>query len=99
MAGTVHIEPANIDITVEDGETILHAAERLGYHWPTVCHGQAICTTCVFEVVDGSENLNGRVLKWLAGVAQFALPVGNAPQVGKAPFDVITETKASVLNQ
>ena len=71
MAGTVHIEPASVDITVEDGETILHAAERLGYHWPTVCHGQAICTTCSFEVVEGSENLNGRGPLEAAALAEY----------------------------
>src|SRR6476646_2385987 len=71
MAGTVHIQPASVDITVEDGETILHAAERLGYHWPTVCHGQAICTTCSFEVVEGSENLNGRGPLEAAALAEY----------------------------
>ena len=28
-----------------------------GYRWPTVCHGQAVCTTCFFEVLAGSEHL------------------------------------------
>ena len=57
MAGTVHVEPAGILLAVGDGETVMHAAERLGYRWPTVCHGQAVCTTCFFEVVDGGEHL------------------------------------------
>ena len=57
MAGTVHVEPAGVDIDVADGEAVMFAAERLGYRWPTVCHGQAVCTTCYFEVLDGSENL------------------------------------------
>jgi len=57
VAGTVHVEPAGIDIDVGEGESIMRAAERQGYRWPTVCHGQAICTTCSFEVVDGSEHL------------------------------------------
>ena len=57
MAGTVHVEPADVDIPVEDDESILHAAERQGYRWPTVCHGQAICTTCFFEVTGGGDNM------------------------------------------
>jgi len=57
VAGTVHVEPAGIDIEVGDGESVMHAAERHGYRWPTVCHGQAICTTCFFEVVEGGEHL------------------------------------------
>jgi 2Fe-2S ferredoxin len=57
VAGTVHVEPAGVDIIVGDGEAVMHAAERLGYRWPTVCHGQAVCTTCFFEVIEGSGNL------------------------------------------
>jgi 2Fe-2S ferredoxin len=54
---TVHVEPAGIDVDVEEGESIMHAAERQGYRWPTVCHGQAVCTTCFFEVVAGGGHL------------------------------------------
>jgi 2Fe-2S ferredoxin len=57
VGGTVRVEPAGIDLAVADGETVMHAAERLGYRWPTVCHGQAVCTTCFVEVLDGSEHL------------------------------------------
>jgi len=31
VAGTVHVEPAGIDIEVGDGESVMHAAERQGY--------------------------------------------------------------------
>jgi ferredoxin, 2Fe-2S len=57
VAGRVRVEPAGVDIDVADGESVMHAAERQGYRWPTVCHGQAICTTCFFEVVSGAEHL------------------------------------------
>jgi len=57
VAGTVHVEPAGVDLAVADGETVMHAAERLGYRWPTVCHGQAVCTTCFFELVSGGEHV------------------------------------------
>jgi 2Fe-2S ferredoxin len=57
VAATVRVEPAGIELAVEEGETVMHAAERLGYRWPTVCHGQAVCTTCFFEVLAGSEHL------------------------------------------
>jgi len=42
VTATVRVEPAGIELTVEPGETVMHAAERLGYRWPTVCHGQAV---------------------------------------------------------
>jgi 2Fe-2S ferredoxin len=57
VAGTVHVEPAGVDIDVGDDESVMRAAERQGYRWPTVCHGQAVCTTCFFEVVSGGEHL------------------------------------------
>jgi 2Fe-2S ferredoxin len=53
----VRVEPAGIELVVEDGETVMQAAERLGYRWPTVCHGQAVCTTCFFDVLAGPEHL------------------------------------------
>ncbi len=34
------------------GERLMGAAERLGYRWPTLCHGQAQCTACWIEVED-----------------------------------------------
>jgi 2Fe-2S ferredoxin len=54
----VHVEPAGADIEVESGETIIEAAWRLGYHWPTVCYGQATCTSCHVEVLSGEEHLS-----------------------------------------
>ena len=78
MAGTVHVEPAGVDIAVDDGESVLHAAERQGYRWPTVCHGQAICTTCFFEVTGGGDNmeppgpLEKAALSTFAGMDMYA---------------------------
>ncbi len=49
---SVRVEPSNAQITVRCGEQLMRAAERLGYHWPTICHGQAECTACWIEVDD-----------------------------------------------
>ncbi len=46
----VRVEPSGIVIAVRNGEPLMRAAERLGYHWPTICHGQAECTACWIEV-------------------------------------------------
>lgn len=54
----VHVEPSGADIEVQPGETIIEAAWRLGYHWPTVCYGQATCTSCHVEVLSGGEHLS-----------------------------------------
>jgi ferredoxin, 2Fe-2S len=53
----VTILPANLEIEVKIGETLMGAAQSLGYYWPTTCGGQAICTTCLTEVVSGGEVL------------------------------------------
>lgn len=39
------------------GETLMDAARRLGYYWPTTCGGQGVCTTCLSEVVSGGDLL------------------------------------------
>ena len=54
---TVRVEPKGIVLEVQVGETIMEAATRLGYSWPTVCGGQASCTTCVCDVEEGAEAL------------------------------------------
>jgi len=52
---SVWVEPAGIDLSVEDGETVMAAAVRSGYRWPTVCGGQAQCGVCVLRVVSSGE--------------------------------------------
>lgn len=42
----VRVEPTGISFEVRHGETLMAAAERHGYRWPTICHGQAVCTAC-----------------------------------------------------
>ncbi len=53
MTVRVRIEPAGAELDVEAGETVLEAAWRLGYTWPTKCFGQAECMVCFVTVVDG----------------------------------------------
>jgi hypothetical protein len=37
----VRVEPLGVDIDVRPGESIMAAAQRGGYYWPTQCHCQA----------------------------------------------------------
>lgn len=53
----VRVEPGGVELELEPGETIIEAAWRLGYHWPTVCYGQASCAVCHVEVLAGEEHL------------------------------------------
>ena len=54
----VRVEPLGVDLEVRSGETLIEAAWREGYSWPTVCYGQAQCTECHVVVVDGAEHLS-----------------------------------------
>ncbi|MCU1458159.1 MAG: ferredoxin [Actinomycetia bacterium] len=51
----VRVEPLGVELEVEPGESLIEAAWRLGYHWPTTCFGQAECMLCRVDVVAGEE--------------------------------------------
>jgi ferredoxin len=53
----VHIEPLGVTIGVEPGESVMAAAERGGYRWPTLCGGVAMCTMCWLRVEAGAANV------------------------------------------
>ncbi len=54
----VTLLPLEADIVVRDGESVMAAAQRLGYFWPTRCRGQALCTACFFEIVTEDDSFN-----------------------------------------
>lgn len=45
-------EEARGSFVVNEGETVLQAAERAGYSWPFSCRGGA-CSNCAVKVVEG----------------------------------------------
>ena len=47
------IEPSGLEIPVASGETLMGAARREGYAWPSVCGGRAHCTVCYVRIVQG----------------------------------------------
>jgi ferredoxin len=54
----VRVLPLDAELTVQPGESMMSAAQRQGYFWPTRCRGQALCTACLFEVVSGDESFD-----------------------------------------
>jgi 2Fe-2S ferredoxin len=56
----VRVEPLGLELPVESGETLIEAAWRAGYYWPTVCYGQAQCTACNVVVLEGEDNLSAQ---------------------------------------
>jgi 2Fe-2S ferredoxin len=55
---TALVQPLGVEIDVQPNETLIEAAWRCGYYWPTVCYGQAECTACVVAVVAGAGCLH-----------------------------------------
>ena len=53
----IRVEPSGAEFEVDSNETIMAAARRQGYRWPTICNGKAECTTCFVKVVAGVSNL------------------------------------------
>jgi ferredoxin len=51
------VQPSGVDFEAAIGETLMGAAQARGLYWPTTCGGQAICTTCLTEIVDGGSAL------------------------------------------
>ena len=51
------MEPSGITLDVHDGETVMAAARRAGYQWPTICGGLAECGACALEVVESAAAL------------------------------------------
>lgn len=53
----MRVEPSGHAFGAADGETVMAAAGRHGYRWPTLCQGDGTCTVCWMEVVDGPGHL------------------------------------------
>ena len=54
----VRVEPLGIELEIHPGETVMEAAVRLGYGWPTLCHGEGSCAICWIEVTEGVDHLS-----------------------------------------
>lgn len=52
----VRVEPAGVTFDLLEGESLLAAAARAGYRWPTVCGGLAECGVCVVEVLEAEPD-------------------------------------------
>lgn len=69
----IRIEPLGVVLHVREGETLLAAAWREGYRWPSTCEGQGRCHLCFVDVIEGSESLDEPSAWELEGLAALAL--------------------------
>ncbi len=80
MTGRIRLEPLGVVFALEAGETLMAAAVRVGYYWPTICHGNAQCNRCVVRVIDGIglvpptavELVGLRGVRWRNGIEDHA---------------------------
>lgn len=54
------VVPGEYVFEVAADESLIQAAWRAGYEWPTLCYGMGTCTACQCEVLDGLDKLSGR---------------------------------------
>ena len=54
---TIRVLPLDVEIEASEGDTVMGAAQAEGYYWPTTCGGEARCTTCACEVLEGASAL------------------------------------------
>jgi 2Fe-2S ferredoxin len=50
--------PSGCEFDIRPGETVIRAAWRNGYFWPTICNGEGTCKTCALFVEEGHEHFS-----------------------------------------
>lgn len=58
MSARIHVLPSGLEFEVAGDQTILQAAQEQNFYWPTTCEGNATCTRCFFEVIEGEQHLS-----------------------------------------
>ena len=83
MAGrpTIEILPLGITIEAQQGESIMQAAIRAGYRWPTVCGGQGACHTCYLRIIAGSQDVTPVEACEREGLLELQRVLSNIDQV------------------
>ena len=56
--GIITVEPSGAHLELRAGESLMDAAHRYGYGWPSICGGDAECRACHVFVRQGAENLD-----------------------------------------
>jgi 2Fe-2S ferredoxin len=53
----VTVEPSGARLELRAGESLMDAAHRYGYGWPSICGGDAECRACHVFIRQGADNL------------------------------------------
>jgi ferredoxin len=76
----IQVEPSGAAFDIQANESIIQAAWRNGYTWPTICNGRGTCKTCVFLTLDGEPNLSAIEAWEQEGLASIADSLPDAGQ-------------------
>jgi ferredoxin len=63
MSEKVKVTINGITGQVEAGKTLLEAASEMGVGMAHVCFGNALCSTCRVNVIEGAESLSTKEMK------------------------------------
>lgn len=77
----VTVRPQGFVFEAYAGETVMAAARRNGYHWPTTCNGNAECTTCACVVLSDMA-----ALEPMGRAERFALSDARGKAVLETPM-------------
>ena len=81
MAPIIRVDPLGVELDVRPGETLIEAAWRSGYYWPTVCYGQAECAACHVTVLEGEQHLVAPSEEELTAIRTLLTgPLGRSPE-------------------
>jgi len=87
VSHTITVRPGGSVFRAGPDESIMAAAQRNGFRWPTVCGGKATCRTCVFTVNEGAEHLSEP--NKLEAEAMRLLRRPRTPRAGTAAGDIV----------
>jgi 2Fe-2S ferredoxin len=83
----VRVEPDSIVLDLEPAETLIEGAWRLGFVWPTRCYGQAECTACHVELLEGAEHASAVGQEEAAALATLRPREGTLRLACRVVFD------------
>ncbi len=84
----IRILPLDVEIEAPPDATVMGAAEALGYYWPTTCGGEARCTTCACEIIEGAAALTP-----MGRAEERALVTERGPRVLQTPVRLACQAR------
>jgi ferredoxin len=95
----VSVEPSGIVFFAHDGETVMAAARRNGYSWPTICGGKGECVACVCDVKDNATALSPISKSEKSAIAEKFLIGGNSATVRRLACQAVVSGDVALFKR